>query len=182
VEQPEPAPRRGKSQWAFFVAAFVLTTLAAPAPAQDLGTETPQWREIEAALPAYPRAENLVPFSGGPASTHQFFVDAPSLSVGADGVVRYTLVIKTSGGATNVTHEGIRCDERRHKTYAIGQASGSWARARDPQWRYIEYRTVNNHQRVLHNEYLCAGRDPVKTPKEIVQLLRRPPERSITGD
>ena len=178
--QTEPWHRAGP-QYASVVA-LMLAAFSTSVPAQDLGTETPQWQEIEAVLPAYPRAENLVPFSGGPASTHQFFVDAPSLSVGADGVVRYTLVIKTSGGATNVTHEGIRCDERRHKTYAIGQASGSWTRARDPQWRYIEYRTVNNHQRVLHNEYLCAGRDPVKTPKEIVQLLRRPPERSITGD
>ena len=157
------------------IRAALLAALALPAAAQDLDMEKKQWREIEADLPAYPKAENLVPFNGGPASTHQFFLDAQSLSVGADGVVRYTLVIKTSGGATNVTHEGIRCDERRQKTYAIGQPKGDWTRARDSQWRYIEYRTVNNHHRILHNEYLCmAGREPVKTPKEIVRLLRQP--------
>ena len=167
---------------AFLLPAVVLAALAPAAQAQDLDTEAKPWREIEAALPAYPKTENLVPFSGGPASTHRFFVDAPSLSIGADGVVRYTLVIRTSGGATNVTHEGIRCDERQQKTYAIGAPSGDWTRARDPQWRYIEYRDVNNHHRVLHNEYLCAGKDPVKTPKEIVRLLRRPPERPVSGD
>jgi hypothetical protein len=167
---------------AFLLSVAVLAAFGTPAPAQDLDTEAKQWREIEAVLPAYPKAENLVPFSGGPASTHQFFVDAPSLSVGADGVVRYTLVVKTAGGATNVTHEGIRCDERQQKTYAIGQAKGAWTQARDPQWRYIEYRTLNNHYRVLHNEYLCAGTDPVKTPKEIVQLLRRPPVRPVVGN
>ena len=178
MEQAERAHRRKSC----LVAAVVLAVLVAPARAQDLDVDKKQWREIEAALPAYPKAENLVPFSGGPASTHQFLVDAPSLSVGADGVVRYTLVIKTGGGAMNVTHEGIRCDERQQKTYAIGQPGGSWTRARDPQWRYIEYRTFNNHYRVLHNEYLCAGSDPVKTPKEIVQLLRRPPERHINDN
>ncbi len=162
--------------------AAVLAVVAFPSPAQDLDTETKQWREIEAALPAYPRPENLVSFSGGAASGHQFLVDALSLSVGADGVVRYTLVIKTSGGATNETHEGIRCDERQQKTYAIGQANGAWTRARDPKWRYIEARTVNNYHRVLHHEYLCEGKYPVKTPKEIVQLLRRGPPPIQVGD
>ena len=161
----------------------LLVAIVFPVLAQDLDTEKKQWREIEAELPAYPKAENLVPFSGGPASTHRFFVDAPSLSIGADGVVRYTLVIKSSGGAMNVTHEGIRCDERQQKTYAIGQPKGGWTRARDPQWRYIEYRTVNNHHRVLHNEYLCAGgREPVQTTKEIVKLLRQAPSRPISDD
>jgi hypothetical protein len=165
------------------VAAALLAATALRAPAQDLDTEKKQWREIEAELPAYPKGENLVPFSGGPASTHQFFIDAPSLSVGADGVVRYTLVIKTSGGAMNVTHEGIRCDERQQKTYAIGQPKGGWTRPRDPQWRYIEYRALNNHHRLLHNEYLCMnGREPVQTPKEIVARLRQPLTGPRTDD
>lgn len=164
-------------------AAALLLAMASPAPGQDLDTENKAWREIEATLPPYPKAGNLIAFSAGPASTHQFFVDAASLSVGVDGVVRYTLVIKTSGGATNVTHEGIRCDERQQKTYAVGQPNGSWTPARDPQWRHIEYRTVNNHHRILHNEYLCVGgREPVKTPKEIVRLLRQPPSRPIADD
>ena len=160
----------------------LLVAIVFPVLAQDLDTEKKQWREIEAELPAYPKAENLVPFGGGPASTHRFFVDAPSLSIGADGVVRYTLVIKSSGGAMNVTHEGIRCDERQQKTYAIGQPQGAWTRARDPQWRYIEYRAFNNHHRLLHNEYLCLDRQPVKTPQEIVKRLREPFSRPLTDD
>ena len=161
----------------------LLVTVVFPALAQDLDMEKKEWREIEAELPAYPRTKSLVRFDGGAASTHQFLVDAESLSVGADGVVRYTLVIKTSGGAMNVTHEGIRCDERQQKTYAVGQAGGGWARARDPQWRYIEYLTFNNHHRVLHNEYLCEnGRYPVETPREIVKRLRQPRSRPLTDD
>ena len=55
------------------------------------------WKEIEAQIPAYPRPENLILFETAPAG-HQFYVDAPSVSVGDDGVVRYTLFVKTAGG------------------------------------------------------------------------------------
>ena len=159
---------------AFLLPAVVLAVLAAAAPAQDLDMETKQWREIEAALPAYPRTENLLPLIAGQASAHRFFVDASSLSIGSDGVVRYTLVIRTSGGATNVTHEGVRCSERQLKIYAVGQKGGAWQPARDPQWRRLEYQTVNNHHGILHSDYLCAGREPVKSTQEMVRRLRQP--------
>jgi hypothetical protein len=159
---------------AFLFSAAVLTAFATPARAQDLDMETKPWREIEAALPAYPRTENLVPLIAGQASGHRFFVDAPSLSIGSDGVVRYTLVIRTSGGAMNVTHEGMRCNERVLKIYAVGQQSGAWQQARDPQWRRLEYRTINNHHGILHSDYLCDGREPVKSAQEMVRRLRQP--------
>ena len=168
MQQPEPAHRR------MLFAAAVMLALAPAAPAQDLDTETRAWKEIEAALPAYPRQENLVRLTGGQVSGHQFFVDAPSLSIGSDGVVRYTLVIKTAGGATNVAHEGMRCDQGQLKTYAVGQKNGAWQQARDPQWRRIEYRTINNHHAILHSDYFCEGRQPLKSTKEMVQRLRRP--------
>jgi hypothetical protein len=159
---------------AFLFSAAVLTAFATPVRAQDLDMETKPWREIEAALPAYPRTENLVPLIAGQASGHRFFVDAPSLSIGSDGVVRYTLVIRTSGGAMNVTHEGMRCNERVLKIYAVGQQSGAWQQARDPQWRRLEYRTINNHHGILHSDYLCDGREPVKSAQEMVRRLRQP--------
>ena len=159
---------------AFILTAVVLTALAPSAQAQDLDTETKPWREIEAALPAYPRTENLVPLIAGQASGHRFFVDASSLSIGSDGVVRYTLVIRTSGGAMNVTHEGMRCNERVLKIYAVGQKDGAWQQARDPQWRRLEYRSINNHHGILHSDYLCDGREPVKSTQEMVRRLRQP--------
>ena len=110
-------------------AGLVLAAFALPAPAQrslddDFDDAKKTWKEIEATMPGYPKTETLVPFNGGGASGHRFFIDEPSLSIGADGVGRYTLVVKTTGGATNVTYEGIRCEERHQKTYAVGQASG----------------------------------------------------------
>ena len=83
---------------------------------RDTGAEaatfdTAPWHEQEARLPAYPKEERLIRFDTGPTSTLRFFVDRDSLAVGADGVVRFTLVAK-SDGAANVSYEGIRCSMR----------------------------------------------------------------------
>lgn len=181
------APGRGVIP-ALAIATLLLVAGAAPAHAQSPGREAEfdegkkPWTEIEATLPAYPKPETLVPFQAGQTGGHRYFVDAPSLSIGADGVVRYTLVIRTAGGATNVSYEGVRCEERHQKTYAIGQPNGGWTRARDPQWRRIEYRAINNYHGVLYAEYLCRGKDPVGSVKEVLQLLRQPASRPTDGD
>jgi len=130
------------------------------------------WKEIQASIPSYPKPENLLPFDAGGASPHQFFIDAQSLTIGEDGVVRYSLVVKSAGGATNVTFEGMRCDMRQQKYYAIGRADGSWARARDPQWRRIEYQEINRHHGVLYEDYLCPEKRPVRSLKDALQTFR----------
>lgn len=171
--ETRPAPSRRRAVQ--ILAALALAGLSQFALAADADEEKKDWKELEAALPAYPKSEDLLPFRGAGESPHQFLIDSRTLEIGADGVVRYTLVIKTAGGATNVSREGIRCDERQLKTYAIGQKDSTWRAARDPQWRYIEYRRVNNYPGVLYIDYLCDGSDPVKSVKEIVQRLRYPP-------
>ena len=144
----------------------------------DFDDEQRGWKEIEAKLPPYPKAENLIPFEGGAASPHQFFIDAPSISVGEDGVVRYTLLVKTAGGATNVSFEGMRCATRELKYYAIGHANGAWSRARDPQWRRIEFKEINRHHGTLYIDFFCAGRSPVKSPQDAIKALRNDVRRT----
>ena len=152
----------------------------------DFDDEKKDWKEIEAKLPPYPRDANLLPFRAGGASPHRFFIDAPSLSVGKDGVVRYTLVVKTAGGATNVSFEGIRCEMRQQKYYALGHAGGNWTRARTPQWRRIDYHDINLQHGVLFADYLCDGtgsnRFPVKNVAEAVQRLKYGPPARTTAE
>ena len=178
------------AQWhRWLAAAIAVAHFTGPARAQwrqwdaDFDEDKKPWKEIEARIPAYPRADNLLPFDGGGVSPHRFYIDAQSLSIGEDGVVRYTLVIKTAGGATNVSYEGIRCEERHQKYYATGRTDGTWVRARNPQWRRIELQELNRHHNVLVQDYLCAGprrRQTVSTAREIVQYLKYgpPPETS----
>ena len=142
----------------------------------DFDENKKDWKEIEAKIPAYPKNDDLVAFDGGPASGHRFFLDAKSLSIGSDGVVRYTLVIKTSGGATNVSYEGIRCETHEQKYYAVGQPNGSWTRARNPAWRPIRTLEVNRQHSALYNDYLCNGGTykgiPAPSVRQILQEMK----------
>jgi len=119
----------------------------------------------------------MIPLDVGSATTHRYFVDTRSVSLGNDGIVRYTMIIKTSGGATNVSFEGIRCEVREQKYYAIGRGDKTWARARNPQWRHIEPREYTAHHMTLYLEYLCRGRFMYDSAEQIVRLLRAGPKR-----
>jgi hypothetical protein len=160
-------------------ALLLVAFLSVPASAQwrgweaEFDEETKPWKEIEARLPAYPLAANLVAFEASAASPHRFYVDAAALSVGEDGVVRYTLVVKSAGGATNISFEGIRCETREHKVYAVGRPDGGWTRARDPKWRRIEDREVNRHHFVLYADFFCPGRRAPARLAEIREALGR---------
>jgi hypothetical protein len=144
----------------------------------DNDREIKPWSELQAKIPPYPKDPELIQFDAGSATAHRFFIDPGSLSIGEDGVVRYIMVIRTGGGASNVTFEGMRCETREQKTYAIGHHDGTWSRARDPQWRRIEYREVNRHHGVLYREFFCRGKFAARSVNDIVSALRYPPAMS----
>ena len=137
----------------------------------DEEQEKLKWKEVEAPPPAYPRDADLIEFPVSSGATFRFFIDAASLSVGADGVVRYTLVARSPSGVVNVSFEGIRCSSRSYKVYARG-AGGRWSPARG-EWRDIETRTIQRWHNVLYWEYLCPLHRPIETAAEGVAALRR---------
>jgi len=159
---------------------LVLAGAAAATAAQSASTweadfdeDTKSWKEIEAQIPPYPREQNLILVEAGSETSHRFYVDAASVSVGKDGVVRYTTVVKTSGGATNVSFEGMRCETREQKLYALGHRDGTWARARDPKWQRIVLRDLQPHRYMLYREFFCASRTQPTPPKQALDALRR---------
>lgn len=135
------------------------------------------WAEMQALLPVYPVDENLIPLDVGAATPHRFYIDGKSVSADKDGIVRYTLVIKTAGGAVNISFEGIRCETREQKYYAIGRGDKTWVRARNPDWRRIEFKEINAHHITLFGEYMCRGKIMSESAGQIVQALRRGPSR-----
>jgi hypothetical protein len=146
----------------------------------DLDQEKRPWAELQAQLPPYPKPENLLKFDAGGVTSHSYFVDSASVSVGDDGVVRYTLLVKTSGGATNVSFEGIRCEAQEVKVYAFGRPSGEWSRARDSQWRRFRASEFSNHHITLHHEFFCPARKWAAPVAQIVRTLKNgPPRRSL---
>lgn len=135
--------------------------------------EVKQWQEIETKLPAAPKAENLQSFYVGAAVEHKFFVDAESLSVGSDGVVRYTLLVQTSGGAKNISYEGMRCETRERRVYAFGQPDGSWTKARSNGWVKVRDVGVNRYHAALFLDFFCPGGVITRDVNEIRRLMRR---------
>lgn len=134
--------------------------------------DEPKWVEDEVVLPPFPKDENLREFYVSAMTSHRFFVDASTLSVGKDGVVRYTLVVRTSGGATNITFEGIRCESREVRTYASGRHDGQWVKARLSEWRPIENKPTNRQHAALSRDLFCPSGTPIRSPDEGREALR----------
>jgi len=139
--------------------------------------EAVEWKELEVTLPAVPKPENLREFYVSAVATNHYFIDSSSLAVGGDGVVRYVLVVRTAGGAENVSFEGIRCDEHTWKLYATGSTDGQWRTARISEWRPIESKPVNRYHTALSRELFCPDGNPIGTAEEgrrALQLGKHP--------
>lgn len=129
------------------------------------------WQEMPAALPAFPKDENLVPFYVSATANNQYLIDKSTLDVGKDGVVHYVLVIKTRGGAKNVSFEGIRCQTRERRIYATGQ-DGNWTSARDSEWQAISGRSALSYHRALADEYFCPEGLIVRSPAQALRKIK----------
>src|SRR5512135_30612 len=150
--------------------------LAAHAAWMDFDHEFEQdkpWAEVAAQLPAYPKDQNLIPFNVSSATNNEFFVDSQSISVGNDKVVRYTVVVRAAGGATNVSYEGIRCETAERRLYAYGHPGGSWSRARDAAWQGIRLRSLLSYRKALYEDHFCPEGINVRDAKTAVDSLRR---------
>lgn len=130
------------------------------------------WKEMAVQLPSPPIAENLIPFYVSPTATQSFAIDAKSLSVGADDVVRYTLVATSTAGATNISYEGIRCQSMQRKLYAFGHPDGSWSRSRHDQWEPISANAANRQHAALATEFLCEGSTVAGRVEDIIRRMR----------
>ena len=144
---------------------------AAYDPEDEFDGEKP-WVELQTQLPAYPKPENLLAFDAGPAREHRYSVDAMSITVGQDGVVRYSLMVKSSAGAINVSYEGIRCQTGERKLYAFGRSDNTWSKARVSKWESLEHVVQHYPQRELSRYFFCPDQGIVKTPEEAMRALK----------
>jgi hypothetical protein len=82
------------------------------------------------------------------------------------------VVVKTAGGATNISFEGIRCGTLESRLYATG-ANGKWVKARNSAWQPIENKSINRHHAALSRDYFCPSRVQIFTAEEGRDALRR---------
>lgn len=134
----------------------------------------PNWQEGDHALPPAPSEAGLRPFFVSSASPNRFYVDENGVSVGADGVVRYVLVVRTPGGAENITYEGIRCATGERRIYASGRIGGGWTPLKTSEWVRIGDNSYNRPRAALAYDYFCDG---PAAPRNREHALRR-----LTGE
>jgi CNP1-like family protein len=165
----------------------LLAALALPAAAQRTNNpgevSGPQqqrtWEEDErrnraesaVTLPPWPKKENLIEFHVSNATSFRFYVDAPSVSISNDNIVRYTLVARSAAGVDNISYEGMRCAEVQYRIYAYGQ-DGKWA-ARESEWRDIEPMAIQRWHNELRLRFFCRDRGTILNAAEGVDALRR---------
>lgn len=130
--------------------------------------------EGETVLPAPPQDADLIPFSVNDSGNFDFAVDAKSVSVGADNVVRYTVVITSKSGARNVSYEGMRCDAFERKVYAtMPTGSKDWVSNRGmDDWQRMMTRQRNSYASTLATDYFCDGRTVAGKPEKLIRDLR----------
>lgn len=135
--------------------------------------DTRPWEEIAAALPPYPKNETLIEFSVSSATANKFMVDAASLSVSDDGVIRYTVVIDSPRSARTVSYEGLRCETGERKIYGFGQADGKWTKNKYAAWEGIKLRSLLSYHKPLFEEYFCPNWIRIRDAEEGIRNLKR---------
>jgi len=141
----------------------------------DFEDTSKRWQEIEAQLPPAPQPGNLIEVKLDSSTRNTLFIDSASLSIGKDGVVRYTAILRSPSGAQNVSFEGLRCESGERKLYAFGRTSattggkdaGPWSRNRYAKWEPIQARLAGGYHRELFFHYLCT----VSTQRDLPTLL-----------
>ncbi|RJG04575.1 CNP1-like family protein [Noviherbaspirillum sedimenti] len=139
---------------------------------EDFDDANKPWQEISVQLPAVPEKANLLDFDAGNSTSMHFAVDARSISVGGDGVVRYTLVSRSPSGAENISYEGIRCETQERKLYAFGHKDGSWSRSRRDRWERFTGTAANRQHATLARDYFCTGSVVEGSTEQITRRLR----------
>jgi len=143
--------------------------------------EAAKWKEVEFQLPTPPKEQNLIPVYVSAAAENRFFVDSTSISVGSDGIVRYTLLVVTQDGVRNVSYEGMRCETRERRFYASGRPDGTWSKSRNNRWARVQESAYNRYHAALFQDCFCPDGVIVRNADEARGLLRRSGRPSSAG-
>ncbi|MCN4143655.1 MAG: CNP1-like family protein [Thiohalomonas sp.] len=127
---------------------------------ENEGVEDYIWKEGSNAIPAYPGNSDLLEVTGPPAyQNYQYLIDGKSLTIGADGVVRYVIVIRSSSGADNAMLDGIRCTSGQIKNYAYGSTGMDGKKKfilkSNAAWKLFHSGGVMGYGPILAANYFC---------------------------
>lgn len=127
------------------------------------------WVERDIVLPPWPREANLRELPISVASPrYRYAIDLSSLTVGGDGIIRYTIVI--GPGQSNTLYEGIRCGTQQHITYAFGTGVKTFREKENRHWAPPVARGWTRYRSELMKYYFCS---PGYSPLQRAEIVRR---------
>jgi len=132
------------------------------------------WTESSVQIPELPAddAWSTMPMDSLPA-TQKLALAKSSIRIDKkDWVVRYWVLISSTGGAYNASFQGLRCRTREVITYAYGQEypESKVIPIKEPMWRDIGNRKRGNYTHELAHYVFCSDEVP-RTPKQMEQAI-----------
>ena len=143
----------------------------------DNAAEDFVWKEEGNNLPDYPQDSDLLAVAGPPAyQNYQYLIDEKSLKVGQDGVIRYSIVIRSPGGADNVMYDGLRCTTQQLKNYAYGSTDMNgrkkFIKRQSVEWKTFRSSGVTAYAPIFVTNYFCDHYGIALKRREIIQNMK----------
>ena len=161
------------------ISIFILLSFTAQAqyktldPADENDVDAPRfWNEVDVKIPIAPPSKQLKSFFVSFNTTLTFAIDAESIELGKDDVMRYIIVINSPSGAKQVSYEGIRCEKQEWRLYGNLQSDGQWRRNPGSKWQLIMSNSYNRYHSALAKDVFCDLGSPRRNIKEITSLLK----------
>jgi hypothetical protein len=129
---------------------------------------------VEDAVPPPTRysTEKLIPIEMPRYVTLAVGIDPDSVSVAADGVIRYVVVMRNATGSLNIAYEGISCVRGEVRTYARINSNGNWVSPASARWLALTANHASKHALAIAQQGLCD--EPVRPQREnILNALKR---------
>ncbi len=164
--------------------------LAAPVQAVKLPDQDPHrmereyeeaapWKEGAYTIPPVPTDADLVTLDiAEPGSAFTVAVDVNHLSVGEDGVVRYSVALTSDSGVRNLFFEGTRCSIRAYITYAYSSDGKAFQEMTRPEWRSPPSRGNGAFRNLLRENFFCSEMQQPLSVEEMRERIRNPPRAS----
>jgi len=159
------------AQWVvMLLSTFLLLSSSSRGLAQSYGSDFDEepWVEQQSKLPLFPRSENLARISMDTLAGFDVSIDLSTVDIGADKIVRYVLVARSSRGSENITFEGLRCESRERKLYAIGKSDKTWGQVHSSSWSLYGANDRSYHHE-LAREFFCPD---LKTVSSVAEALK----------
>jgi hypothetical protein len=129
------------------------------------------FKEGATAMPLNPpNKATIQPFYVSQHTIFKFAVDTDSILIGNDGITRYTVILTSPNGNSQVQYEGIRCDSFQWRLYGTFE-NGAWQENPLSTWRAIQSNVPNRYQAALAQGAFCNFSSQEKNIKTVINSL-----------